>query len=221
MTASPLPPGALEIDLAGERIWLLPDRGLYWPATGMLMVADVHLGKSASFRALGVPVPRGVLGEDVNRLSGLIKACGAKSLWVLGDLIHRREGMTKDVIDRVAAWRADVPIPLNLIGGNHDRHVDQLPASWGVAVFDEGERRGPFALCHHPEAMDGAYVLGGHVHPAITLRGGGDSLRLPCFFMGRGVGILPAFSIFTGGGRIRPQRGDRIFCIGEGEVFAL
>ena len=50
---------ALNVHVAGEDLLLLPEKAVYWPAEQMLIVADIHFGKAASFRALGVPVPRG------------------------------------------------------------------------------------------------------------------------------------------------------------------
>lgn len=52
-------PHDLVIQCAGEAVWLLPERALWWPAQRMLMVADAHFGKAATFRARGVPVPAG------------------------------------------------------------------------------------------------------------------------------------------------------------------
>ncbi|TXD50975.1 DEAD/DEAH box helicase, partial [Ralstonia sp. TCR112] len=49
----------LAIQCAGETVWLLPERALWWPVQRMLMVADAHFGKAATFRARGVPVPAG------------------------------------------------------------------------------------------------------------------------------------------------------------------
>ena len=51
--------GALEINVASERLWLLPDRAAYWPRTKTLLIADAHLGKAAAFRRAGIPVPSG------------------------------------------------------------------------------------------------------------------------------------------------------------------
>ncbi|CAN5366364.1 hypothetical protein BH10PSE17_BH10PSE17_35830 [soil metagenome] len=47
------------VEQAGERLELLPERAIWWPGERTLLIADVHFGKGAAFRALGVPVPRG------------------------------------------------------------------------------------------------------------------------------------------------------------------
>lgn len=51
--------GYLEVEHCGQTLWLLADKALYWPARHTLLVADVHIGKAASYRALHQPVPRG------------------------------------------------------------------------------------------------------------------------------------------------------------------
>ena len=47
------------VRLAGEELWLLPEKALYWPAQQALLIADVHFGKAAAYRSLGQPVPQG------------------------------------------------------------------------------------------------------------------------------------------------------------------
>ena len=97
-------------------------------------------------------------------------------------------------------------------------------------MVDEPLRLGPFALCHHPRAVRDAYVLAGHWHPCISVKGRAfERLRLPCFWLGddsgrlpqQAVGILPAFGSFTGMQRIEPRAGDRIFPVAGDAVRAL
>jgi uncharacterized protein len=45
------------LTIAGEDVLLLPERALFWPRACALVVADVHWGKAASFRAAGIPIP--------------------------------------------------------------------------------------------------------------------------------------------------------------------
>src|SRR6185436_15640126 len=51
--------------VAGEELLLLPERAAYWPAKRALFVADYHLGKAASFRSAGIPLPAGTTSETV------------------------------------------------------------------------------------------------------------------------------------------------------------
>ena len=50
---------AMTMVVGGETVTLFADRALFWTRERTLFVADVHLGKTATFRAHGVPLPRG------------------------------------------------------------------------------------------------------------------------------------------------------------------
>ncbi len=56
------------LTLAGEQVYLLSERALYWPGTSTLVVADLHWGKASTFRAAGIPVPIGTTSDDLARL---------------------------------------------------------------------------------------------------------------------------------------------------------
>jgi metallophosphoesterase superfamily enzyme len=57
-------------------------------------------------------------------------------------------------------------------------------------------------------------VLAGHLHPCVVLAGGARQReRLPCFWFGRDVGVLPAFGDFTGCAEITVEPGDRVWVV--------
>ena len=210
------------IVVAGEPVELLPERAVWWPAASTLLVADLHWGKSETFHHAGIPVPAGVLADDLGRIDTAIARCSAERVTVLGDLIHGRVGVDASVVGRVAQWRGRHPqLVVELVPGNHDRHLRELPESWRIDVLDTAVERGPFALRHHPDPLPGRFVWSGHLHPTVRLAGGGDELRLPCFHLGADVGVLPAFSAFTGGVTVRAATGERIYAIAEDHVLPL
>ena len=204
---------------------LLPERAVWLPELATLLVADVHIGKAASFRRLGTPVPEATTTATLARLSDALQRTGARRLVVLGDLSHSAAAHQARATDAAfAAWRtAHAEIELTLVAGNHDRHAGTLPLAWHVEVVAEphslaGLATG-LALVHHPQAVPGRYALAGHVHPAIVIGGRGPgSMRLPCFHLGADCGVLPAFGDFTGSHVVHPVPGDRIVVIAEGEL---
>jgi uncharacterized protein len=213
----------VDIDVAGERLRLLPQRAAYLPDCRTLLIADAHIGKAVSFRRLGVPVPQGTTGEMLGALDGLLASTGARRIVFLGDLLHSAQGRAPATIDRVAAWRhRHADVELTLVRGNHDQHAGDPPAEWFVEVLAGPLRLGGLALTHHPEPLPGAYVLAGHLHPAVRLGGRAhDRLRLPCFHFGPAVGVLPAFGAFTGMHVITPAPGDRVYVTAGDAVRAL
>lgn len=211
------------IDLAGERVALLPERALFRPETGELLVADAHWGKAATFRAAAVPVPGGTTAEGLARLDGAVARTGARAVVFLGDLFHAREGKSPATLAELARWRDRNPgLRLSLVRGNHDRRAGDPPAGLGIACADPPVAAGTFAYAHHPVETPGHYTLSGHLHPAVVLRGPGRSReRLPCFLFGSQVGLLPAFGAFTGLADILPEPGDRVFVVADGEVAEI
>jgi DNA ligase-associated metallophosphoesterase len=208
------------VTIAGEEVVLLADRGLFWPARSTLIVADLHWGKAETFHAAGIPIPGGILAYDLARLSRMLASTGASRLLVLGDLAHSGVGLAGSMIDTVSAWRALHSVRIDLVPGNHDRHVDRWPASWGIEVLDPEVREGPLGFRHDPEgpgAPAAEYTLCGHIHPMARL----EDLRVPCFALGPVSGLLPAFSAFTRGRTIQPEAGMRLFLTFETEVVPL
>ncbi len=221
----------LRTTLAGADAVLHSSGALYLPAERTLLVADAHFGKAVSFRRLGVPVPDATTQATLDTLSAALAASGAARLVFLGDFLHSARAHVPQTLAALDAWRAShAGLELALVRGNHDERAGDPPPRLGISVVDEPLACGPFALCHHPEPVAGAYVLAGHWHPCISIKGRAfERLRLPCFWLGddsglqprQAVGVLPAFGAFTGMHRIEPRAGDRIFAIAGDTVRAL
>jgi len=207
----------------GQPLVLLPAKAAFIAATATLLVADVHLGKAASFRALGVPVPRGTTGETLAALSGLVAATAARRIVFLGDFLHSVHGRAAATLAAVATWRrTHRALELVLVRGNHDDRAGDPPSSLDIRVVDEPLIESGLALCHRPRRVAGAYAIAGHLHPCVGVGAGTwERLRLPCFWFGDDVGVLPAFGAFTGMHPIRPAAGDRVFAIAESTIAAL
>lgn len=212
-----------ELELAGERLQLLAEKALYWPREKTLFIADAHFGKVAAFRAAGIPLPPGSTTAALARLDACIAATDAQRLVFLGDFLHSKDARAKETFNRFSAWREfHAHREMWLVRGNHDAHAGDPPAEWNIRCVDEGETLGPFCLAHHPEPDMRGYVLAGHVHPAVVLYGrADDALRLPCFWFGPYVCVLPAFGEFTGSYTVRPQAGDRVFVSVDGGVLEV
>lgn len=209
--------------LAGGRpLLLLPQRAALLPASRTLLVADLHVGKSTSFRALGVPVPHGADDESLDAVSGLVARHGVRHVVFLGDFLHAARSRTPAVMGLLARWRArHAGLALTLVRGNHDARAGDPPPFMRMEVVDEPFHLDGLALCHHPRPVPGAYVLAGHVHPCVHLARGRDRLRLACFHFGAEVGLLPAFGAFTGMQEIEPDPCDRLYAIADDRVVEL
>jgi DNA ligase-associated metallophosphoesterase len=191
-------PGAAELHWHGHRLELLPERAVWDPAQGLLLLADVHLGKAECFQASGIPLPSDGDLANLNRLLTLAHGLRPQRVVVLGDLIHSRLGLTGELRQKLSALPELLGCPLQLVGGNHEA------GSWLARLPAESSQGcGPLWLSHMPQRAPGSEQLNlcGHLHPVALLGGGADRLRLPCFGFDRQRRQLqlPAFGDLTGG----------------------
>jgi uncharacterized protein len=216
-------PETLALNIADESLILYPERALFWERSATLLAADLHWGKDAAFRAGAIPVPGGSLADDLGRLDTALARHPTQRLILLGDLLHARESLAPEVIETVAHWRDTWDdIEIILVRGNHDRHVRALPDVWRMTEIRGELIEAPFVLRHTPADSEAGYVLAGHIHPAVELRGKGRQiLRVPCFWFGSKTGLLPAFGTFTGVAVVHPKADDTVAGVVENKLLAL
>ena len=213
----------VSIDFGGQRWRLLPGRAAMWEERRWLILADVHFGKAAAFRARGVPVPEGTTQETLQRLDDLLEHEQPEVVVFLGDLFHARESHAAATLGTLTAWRErNAALPLLLIEGNHDLSAGAPPPALRIEVEAEPWCVDGIAFCHHPQRVHGASAWAGHLHPAVRLNGrADDGVRLPCFWSRPELGVLPAFGSFTGSARIDREDGDRVIAIADDRLYEI
>ena len=198
------------------RLELLPQRGVWLPASGVLLVADLHLGKAETFQHHGIPLPSDGDVTTLNALLELAHRWQPRQLIVLGDLIHSRLGLGAELRAKLAALPELLGCPLRLVGGNHERGswIEGLPQEPAQAI-------GPWWLSHEPEPHPGRLNICGHLHPVALLGGRRERLRLPCFSYCQQQQrlALPAFGALPGGMPLPP--GEQQWLLAEGQVLPL
>lgn len=216
---------AKAINLNHCRFWLLPQKAMYWQKKKILMIADLHIGKSGHFRKHGIPVPGKVNTSNIDRMDELVREIEPEHLIILGDLFHSRANKEWQQFQN---WRKKQPkLEVSLVIGNHDILPDTVYHSSHINLFKR-LTIDPFLLIHDLNELslnngtNGKYILSGHIHPAVKLRGKGrQSMKLPCFYFGKREGILPAFGQFTGTHIIEPEQGEKVYTIAESHILDL
>lgn len=210
-----------ELLIQGQHLTLFPERAMFWDEPEVLLVADLHIGKASVFRSHGIAVPGGTTDDDLNRLSSLINRTRPRILVVLGDLMHGVLGADRFVLDTIRRWRRrHADLTVCLVAGNHDRQAEPLIREFGVQLVQREWVRQPFRLLHRPVNDSSRFVIAGHLHPAVRLRGRGRAQETrACFWIGRKQAVLPAFGSFTGCHVIHPGPGDRIFIPADNTVI--
>lgn len=200
---------------------LLPEGAVFLRNSATLVVADVHLGKAAAFRAKGLPIPEGDNARDFARLLDLSKKLHAAQLVIAGDLFHAPSGITPELEQALDDFLRELAIPVTLVIGNHDLRIPGLPPS--LRRVQDLVLEDHIRVIHDPAhaAGDGPH-LSGHWHPVVRIPDGKrTSLRLPCFLLRENTLVLPAFGSFTGGAIIHSTPRDRVFVALREQVIEL
>lgn len=210
------------VTLADQTLELLPDHAVFWRTTGTLLLADLHLGKAASFRRAGLAVPEGDDRATLQRMDALIERWRPRALILLGDILHTSLAADPALHEQLLAWRErHEALAVTAIIGNHDRGIEQLEPALDCRA--EGVEQAGIALRHHPPEADADRPwMAGHWHPVVHLAAGGDRLRLPAFVrVGASGLVLPAFGGLTGGAPVPRRSGQHRYVTSGGRVFSV
>lgn len=207
--------------LKDQNFWLSSQRVLFWEEQKILIVSDLHVGKTGHFRKAGIAVPQTVLKEDLQRLFHLVQFFKATQLLVVGDLFHSHHNSELDLFKR---WRGDLSfVQVKLVMGNHDILKREWYAEAGIEVVEKEMTLNEFCFTHdrcYPEKNE--YTFCGHIHPGVVLNGlGRQTLRFPCFYFTPSFCILPAFGKFTGLATIKPTSSDVVYAIVQNSIIQL
>ncbi len=217
---------ATPFEVAGTAFTPLADRGLFWQSQNTLMVADLHLGKEATFCASGIAVPRGSTGRTLQCVEAMLRQTQSSRLIILGDLFHAKSSLAPDVreqfiqfLDRCGAGE------VILVRGNHDRSAGTLPSDWPLVVVEEPLVIDQVELAHFPgpPTAPNQLRIAGHLHPGVVLGRPAGGRKLPCFHYSAHDACLtlPAAGDFTGTARVRPSGQDRVWIAAENTVIEV
>lgn len=197
---------------------LSPEKAVWWPDQRILLIADLHLGKEATFRRHGLAVPEGATAKTLMRASDLIAHHKPTRTIILGDLFHARTSLSTLVVSSFAEFlNRHSGTEFTLVKGNHDIHTGTLPAAWDLEVVDPPLTIASVMLTHYPQppAAGSELTIAGHLHPAARLRGDfSHAGKLPCFALSDEKCLtLPAFGEFVGTSQVLRNGTSRIWLV--------
>jgi putative SbcD/Mre11-related phosphoesterase len=175
--------------------WLLSPEGAAIHAREQIaVIADVHLGYEWVRGAAGDCVVAHSLDETLERLARVLCRATVSRVIVAGDLVEssRPCARTDDDVRRLREWLAARGSCMLVLEGNHDerherskggtaRAAARLPETCTVASWTIG---------HGHRPLDANRTISGHHHPVLRHETG----AAPCFMVGPGRIVLPAFS---------------------------
>ena len=208
------------INIANEDLILLPEKAVLLPQHKMLLLADVHLGKSGHFRKSGIPVPKQLAQEDLATLSDLIAKHQPENIIFLGDLFH--SDFNQDW-EWFKLWRElHHHIKLVLVKGNHDILPKIHYQNLRIEVVQQYVVGSLLLLHDLPKEKSDKFIIYGHLHPGITISGKGkQNIILPCFYFQENNGVLPAFGRFTGKISLKNKENTQVFAIAGSKIIKI
>jgi uncharacterized protein len=201
------------------------NRTVFWEQQKILILSDLHLGKTGHFRKSGIAVPHAIMIEDMQRMVDAIQFFKPEQVIIVGDMFHSVQNKEHELFLK---WRKDLPhIKFLLVKGNHDIVPRQWYADAEVEVTDDTFIKNNIAFVHHindanKQDLEQYYFFSGHVHPAVSIKGlGKQSLRFPCFYFTPGFAILPAFGKFTGTYTVEPTKNEKAYAVVNNSLIAI
>lgn len=184
-----------DFTFARTKLKALASGALFWPDENLLVVSDLHLGKSERIaRRSGQMLPPYETIETLSRLDEDLAMTRAANVICLGDSfddLEAGQSLPEDHvlwINRMMAGRSWI-----WIEGNHDPG----PLEFG------GSHRAEVAIgeltFRHIATPDAEAEVTGHYHPKASLSLRGRVLTRACFLYDATRLILPAYGAYTGG----------------------
>ena len=186
---------SLDLTLNGARLCALPSGALHWPDEGVLVVSDLHLGKSERMaRRGGSLLPPYETMETLAKLDADLDATRPARVICLGDSFDDLAA-AQAMAEETRLWLARQMAGRDWIWieGNHDAGPVQVGGTHRASLTV-----GPLTFCHI--ARPGAQgEVSGHYHPKLRLQVRGRRVSRRCFVASGAKLILPAFGALTGG----------------------
>jgi len=211
------------ITIQGEELILLPEKAIFWPFKKMLILSDLHIGKAGHFQKNGIPLPTESTIRDLKRLDALIEKFNPESVVIVGDMFHNKKNAEWEPFERWRSQNSD--IYMILVMGNHEILPEQYYQVLDLKTTNYLCEK-PFIFLHDTtnqyNLFDDYYRLGGHVHPAVRIRGKGKQTHtLSCFYVTEDFLLLPAFGSLTGNYLIDPKDNEQAYVIVQNQVIPL
>ncbi|MBO9400106.1 ligase-associated DNA damage response endonuclease PdeM [Shimia sp. R9_3] len=185
----------VSITLAGCTLSALGSGALWWEDQRLLVVSDLHLGKSERVLRRGGPaIPPYETRDTLLRLEEVLEATEASTVVCLGDSFDDVEA-ARALSDDERLWIARLQAGRRWvwIEGNHDPG----PVDLGGAHLSELPL--PPLTFRHIAQTGRSSEISGHFHPKVSVQTRLRKISRPAFLFDSDRIILPAFGTYTGG----------------------
>ena len=211
------------IKFANEDFYAYPNSALYWKRLNIIIVADLHLGKSISFAKQKQFLPPYDTKETLAKLFRCINEFEPSKLIIVGDLLHDmfsvnsfqekdHQNFNKYTKNTEFIW----------VKGNHDYDIE-INGFTKVLNYKVEE-----IIFNHIPIKNTNFQICGHYHPKAKISHRGKSIYKSSFVHNDKLLILPSFGTLTGGLNINQEplrdllgKSIKLFPVGNRKVYKL
>ncbi|KIN73408.1 ligase-associated DNA damage response endonuclease PdeM [Sulfitobacter guttiformis] len=182
-------------NFSGADLTALGSGALWWPAQELLVVSDLHFGKSERIaRRGGTSLPPYETRDTLTRLAADLALYDARTVICLGDSFDDlAASQALPEAERRWIFQLQAGRQWIWIEGNHDPG----PVEFGGAHLAE-LTLAPVTFRHIAQS-GAAGEVSGHYHPKASLSLRGRTITRAAFLIDRDRVILPAYGTYTGG----------------------
>ncbi len=206
-----------------QQLWVpMAQKYLWLPEKKIILLSDLHLGKSAYFRANGFPLRIESQQDDFYRLALIDAKHQDCQIFILGDLFHSRSKTDFGNLSNIIQASKNSWI---FIKGNHDVFEDLDYYQLGFSQVLTQYLMDDICLVHESTStlLKSHFCVSGHLHPGYRIAGKAkQGITLPCFYFSDTHIILPAFGSLTGLKNIFHQKKfDTIMVCNEQDIYTV
>jgi DNA ligase-associated metallophosphoesterase len=205
-----------------KKLFLCSNKTVYIPKLNILVLTDLHLGKTSHLRKNAIPIPSFSKNKDLETLQTILSCKKKYKVIFLGDIFHSEIN---------AEWYAFKKIlKLNshhvyhLVEGNHDVLHRYEYKSANIYVHKNYLAIEDFLFSHEPiKDLNHQFLnICGHIHPGcLLIDKAKNTIKLSCFYYQDNCLILPAFGILTGLKILPKPKNGKVFPIFRNKIYEL
>ena len=206
-----------------------PSGAIFILELGILVISDLHIGKSHSIAKRGNFLPPFDIEDTIGKIKSNIDHYNPKKIISLGDSFHE-----SDTLNIIGENHIKILNELfknrevYLIDGNHDAKLkckEKLNT-----IFKESLILNNFNFTHikNSQNIKDLFEFSGHFHPKVTITSNKIKYKFKCFILGENFCILPSFGTYTGGLNINSDvlkkilpKEKKVIAIGKNKLLEI
>ena len=202
---------------------------IYITGLSILLMSDLHIGKSYSCAKNGNFLPPFEIDETIEKIKSIVDFYNPKKIISLGDSFH--EASTLELIDNIYIKNLNKIFKKReviFIDGNHDAELKSKEKI--DAIFKDSLKLDNFNFTHikNSKIINNLFEFSGHFHPKVSIISNRVTYSFKCFVLGKNFCILPSFGTYTGGlninsntlKKIIPQE-KTVIAIGKNQLIEI